>query len=396
MALVHRCPAPAFLRARALVVAGGLEVQLSLELAVALQPLRRQRAGGDRRPHRAARFGLVHAVAKLALGRQLLHVVEGLGDALVGLPQLHHPHPRGVDDAPAAGQRDQLTVGGRVSAAAVVADLARGQPLLVDQPVDQRRLAHAGRPHRGRGAAAPNQLAQLIDALTGDRRDHLDRHPGCHRVHAAHSRRHVVADVGLGQDDHRVGTALPGHGQVPLDPARVEILVQRRHQQRQIHVGRHHLLGGDLAGRVSHKRRPPGQHRGYLDALAVRIAVVRDPVSDRRSVDRGTGCFAHRAGHLGPAVAAGDGKHVRTAVLDDHAARLETGGCVGFEGGCPVGIPPIAFEIHSGLLSHGKRQCRLSGGSWLRRRTLELRQAAWRRGNTDRFSWPPPFVTGVV
>ena len=95
---------------------------------------------------------VVPAVAEVAAGGEGVDVGEGVLEA--AFPELHLAHPRRVDEEPAAGQLEQLAVGGGVPAARVGgADLGRPLALVAAQPVDQRRLADAGRAEEGAGLA---------------------------------------------------------------------------------------------------------------------------------------------------------------------------------------------------------------------------------------------------
>jgi hypothetical protein len=57
----------------------------------------------ERIPDSAAGLALVLAIAKPALSRQGLNVLEGIGDAGRGICQLQFPHTRCVEDEAAAG-----------------------------------------------------------------------------------------------------------------------------------------------------------------------------------------------------------------------------------------------------------------------------------------------------
>src|SRR5262245_16883737 len=57
---------------------------------------------------RAARFGVVLAVAEVTSGGQRMDVGEGVLEA--ALPELHLAHARRVDEQPAAGELEQLAV----------------------------------------------------------------------------------------------------------------------------------------------------------------------------------------------------------------------------------------------------------------------------------------------
>ena len=63
----------------------------------------------------------------------------------------------------------------------------------------------------------------------------------------------IGAQVGLGQHHDRRGAALPGGGEVALDAARVEVRVERGHQEGNVDIGRHDLRGMRAADRLAHE-----------------------------------------------------------------------------------------------------------------------------------------------
>src|SRR4051812_6327737 len=166
-----------FLETGQLVLADVDLPQLALELAVALQALRRQLAAPGRGLDRAAGLPLVPAVGEAAALGQLLDLGEGRLDPLVPLPELDLPHSGGIDEQPAGGGAEELAVGGGVPAAVVpLADLACTLDLAPEQAVDQGRLADA------RGAEQPDRLpwaevgGQPPAVLAGERAHPVDRH----------------------------------------------------------------------------------------------------------------------------------------------------------------------------------------------------------------------------
>src|SRR6186997_569491 len=84
------------------------------------------------------------AVAEAAGGSQRFDVVEGLAQAIAGVPELQLAHPRRVDDQPASGEWNQLTVRGRMTPLRVRGpDITRPSRLAAHQAIDDRRLADA-------------------------------------------------------------------------------------------------------------------------------------------------------------------------------------------------------------------------------------------------------------
>ena len=56
----------------------------------------------------------------------------------------------------------------------------------------------------------------------------------------------IVGEVGLVEDDDRLGARAPGQGQVALEPARVEVGVERGHDEQQVDVRGEDLLRREL------------------------------------------------------------------------------------------------------------------------------------------------------
>ena len=194
--------------------------------------------------------------------------------------QREFPHPRGVDEQAAAGQQVQLARRGGVPAAAVgLPDRPRvrrpaGRPARWPgwtcrrrtgrpSPRSARRRAAPGAPSTPAPVTALTASTSTPSAVLGDL---LDRG------------RHVGAEVGLGENDHRRGPAAPGDGEVALDPAQPGRPGQRVHNQHQVEVRRHDLR----------RRRPPRRRcaRTPSGGAAPRRRARRGPRPSRRPPGR--------------------------------------------------------------------------------------------------------------
>ena len=209
----------------------------------------RERPVVERAADRAARLALVAAVAEAAGRGQRVDVVERRLDALVRAGDLERADAGRVDEQGAAGQHEQLAMGRRVAAArVVVADGGGRLALLAEQRVDQGGLADAGRAEHDRGPAGAQVLAEVRDVVAGQGAEDDDGHAGGDGLDRDEPALEVVGDVGLVEDDDRADAARPGDGQVALQPAQVEVVVEARDDEGDVDVGRDDLLVGQVAG----------------------------------------------------------------------------------------------------------------------------------------------------
>ena len=96
---------------------------------------------------------------------------------------------------------------------------------------------------------------------------------------------HFFGKVRLVDEDHGRRAAFPRHRQVPFDPAKVQVLIEGRHQEGRIDVGRQDLLGGIRAGRLAGEHALAWKNRldgGSSSDRGRRLH--RDPVAHRRQV----------------------------------------------------------------------------------------------------------------
>lgn len=299
--------------------------ELTLELAVAREPLRRERPAVDRRGHRAAGLGLVRAVGEAALQRQRLDVLERLPHPLAGLPELELAQAGRVEDEPAAREQVELAARRRVPAAAVPARLAGLERGLAEQRVHDRRLADAGRAEQACRPAVREVRADVVEPAALRHRDRVDGDAERDRLDLGDRSLDVVAEVGLRQQDHRLGAALPGGREVALEAARVEVVRERGRQEGDVDVGGEHLLLGAVPGGLARDRAAACQHGVDDGASALLGRVVGDPVADGGQVGAGLARVEPEpAGGLGPALVVVRGEEdVGAAVLGRDAPGLE-------------------------------------------------------------------------
>ena len=104
---------------------------------------------------------------------------------------------------------------------------------------------------QGASASSPSPCFAAIDAH-GDAAGHL--------LDLRAPRLEVRGHVGLVQQHHGRGAALPGQHQRALEPARVEVAVEAHHQEHRVDVGRQHLRDRAHARGAADERRAPRQH----------------------------------------------------------------------------------------------------------------------------------------
>ena len=167
----------------------------------------------------------------------------------------------------------------------------------VDLPTpDDPRMAAV---EPGRRWASSSSSPAPVQAETGSAGD-----AGRDRVDRDQPAVDVVGEVRLVQDHDRGDPARPGHREVALDPAQVEVVVEPGHQQRDLDVRGHDLLVVESGATARPVGGQPledaatGQDRGD-DALAVE----RDPVADGRVVGGREGLEAERSRDRGRPVA---------------------------------------------------------------------------------------------
>src|SRR3954454_12649759 len=250
--LVDHLVALLLLHARHFILPNVELPQLALELAEALQTLRRQRATHGRGLDGAAGLPLMLAVAEAALLPQLFDLREGRLDPLVPFPELDLAQARRIDEQAAAGGQEQLAVRGGVPAAVVpLAHLARALGVAAEKTVDERRLADARGAEEAHGPARHEVGRELLAILSSQGAHAVDGYPQGDRLLLQQAGLGVRAAVELVEDDHGLGTAVPGGGEIALDAAGIEVAVEAGDEEDRVHVGGHALLLGALAGALA-------------------------------------------------------------------------------------------------------------------------------------------------
>ena len=100
-------------------------------------------------------------------------------------------------------------------------------------PDDPRNAAVRPGPRWARSASTPAPVSALI-VSTGT--------PTATSSVSARRSASVAAEVGLVEDDHRLDAASPGEGEVALQPAHVEVMVECHDDEDGVDVRRHDLF----------------------------------------------------------------------------------------------------------------------------------------------------------
>ena len=134
------------------------------------------------------------------------------------------------------------------------ADIARPPRVGAEQPVDDRRLAHARRSEQRACAPAGQIVDDLLDPLARFRIEHVHGRIRGNRLRLGHPCVNVFANVRLRQQHHRRRPAFTCQQQIALEPPGAEVLVEAHDDERHVHIGRHHLLVGHVAGHPPRNR----------------------------------------------------------------------------------------------------------------------------------------------
>jgi hypothetical protein len=182
--------------------------------------------------------------------------------------------------------------------------------LLPEEGVDERRLADARRPEDDGRATVREVVRKVAEVVAGQRAEDDDRHAGRDRRDRHEAALQIDRDIGLVEDDDGLDPARPGDGQVALETSHVEIVVEAGDDERDVDVGRDHLLVDEVAGRppAGVRRAPPERRATRQHGRDDRRVVgsgrgvggfEHHPVPDGRVIRRGE-CFeAETAGHAG-------------------------------------------------------------------------------------------------
>jgi hypothetical protein len=137
----------------------------------------------------------------------------------------------------------------------------------------------------------------------------------------------IGGEIRLAQDHDRLRAALPEEGQVPLDPANVEVLIERLHEEHGVHVRRDDLLCRSRPRLLTGKAGTTLEHvMDERQAAGIGRHGCRDPVAGARTHPRAQGRVASRlAGQLGRMVNVQSRRNPeRAPLLLDNASRYET------------------------------------------------------------------------
>jgi hypothetical protein len=172
-----------------------------------------------------------------------------------------------------------------------------------------------------------------VEAVARHVRDDVEWNPDSDPLHAGDCAGNVVAEIGLGEHDRRLGAAFPGEDEVALESSGVEIADESADEEGDVDVRRQDLLVGAamlVARRRTHECRTPRQD-GLDRCTAARPPFERDPVSDRGQVGHALRVEAQPAGELRGQLAELAEDAVGAAVLDRDATGCEPGSPVRLE-----------------------------------------------------------------
>ena len=243
----------------------------------------------------AARLAAVRAVAEAAAGGERRRRRRTRCAARRPAPTARGSRSPGVSMTsapPASGTSSRWR--GRVAAAVVALAHRQRRPRLAREAVEQRRLARRPRsragPRCGPGASqAPSASSPVPSTtLTGEH-----GHRAAERVaDLERAQRRVRVEVGLGEDDDRLRLGVGGEREEALEPAQVEVAVERADDERDVDVRGEHLGLGAAVARRPGDAAAARQHR--VDDAGRRVR--RHPVADGGEVGRGGGGVAQPPG----------------------------------------------------------------------------------------------------
>jgi len=124
-------------------------------------------------------------------------------------------------------------------------------------------------PHR---RAARCQIGrQRLNALAGPGADGVDAGTRGDGLGLPDGEPGVGHQVGLGEHHHRLGTRLPGEGQVALKARQVEVVIEGLQNEDGLEVGGHRLLSPALVRVTASENRAPGQRIRNLAVAALTV-----------------------------------------------------------------------------------------------------------------------------
>ena len=183
----------------------------------------------------------------------------------------------------------------RVPALAVgLPDLPDCQQLLAEQRVHERRLPDPRRAEQGDRLSRLQVGADDVEPVSRQAGDRVHWHAERDRLDLEHLQLDILGEVGLRQHDHGLRTAFPRQRQIALQPAQVQILVQRAEQEDGVDVRCDDLLLRRRPGDLARERRPSRQHGLDRPGLLERAVSDGHPVADRREVAEAVGLVERR------------------------------------------------------------------------------------------------------
>ena len=155
-------------------------------------------------------------------------------------------------------------------------------------------------------------------------------------------------EVGFVEDDHRLGAAFPGDGEVALDAAEVVVGVERGDEEHGVDVRRDDLFGGvaRLAGGGAGKFGFAMEHHMDVGARLAGAQAHGHPVADGRQIAAGGGRVEESARAFGGEFAVGGEEFVSVFVLERDARGHEAVGGKRQEISREEIIPAEGVEIH--------------------------------------------------
>ncbi len=163
--------------------------------------------------------------------------------------------------------------------AVVLADLGDLLPFASLQGVYEGGLADARRPQQDDGLAVLEVGGELFEAGLLSCADGDNGHVRSDSLHLVDLRLNIGAEVRLVQHHDRFCAALLRHGEVPLQPPQVQVLVEGGDDERGLDVRHDHLLADRPAGIFPGDLASSRQY-GLQGAGARIVSKDRHPVSD--------------------------------------------------------------------------------------------------------------------
>ena len=197
---------------------------------------------------------------------------------------------------------------------------------------------------------------ELLHALAGARAQGDDRHADRDGLDIRELEHRVLGEVDLVRDDHRARPAVPRRGEVPLEPARVEVAAERGHEEDRVDVRRHDLGNSPRQSLLPGERGAAWQD-GFDHGLPLAVERPgRDPVADGRKL-----VLAETAGG-NPSEPSELGQELaRPMVARRNASRNQVVLFVGPERVLEELVPAEVLQVQRRLLWLGERKSALVG-----------------------------------